>query len=289
MDAMMLAAADSDNSAILDALPTEGLTLWSWVVAGITFIVAIVISRLLKYVIERTLSRRMDSALALLIARFVGYLVIIVGLVYSLDSLGVAVGPLLGALGIAGIALAFALQDILENFVAGILLQLKRPFTFGDQVAINEYEGTVRTIDSRLVTIDSPAGETIMIPSATVIKADINNYTTLGGRRTTIPIGVAYGTDLRRAQEILADAVRVTPGVREQPAPEILFESFGESSIDLAVRYWHEPSIASFWNTRSEVGFAIEKALAGAAIEIPFPQRTVHFASDEREADDTLN
>ena len=195
---------DTDDSALVDALQTEGLTGWDWATAGITIAVAFVVAQLLRYLTERALRRNMDGALALLIARMAGYLVLVFGLVYALEALGVAIGPVLGALGIAGIALAFAFKDILENFVAGILLQLKRPFTFGDQVSINDHEGTVRTIDSRLVTIDTPAGETIMIPSATVIKADINNYTTLGGRRTTLPVGVAYGTDLRRARALPA-------------------------------------------------------------------------------------
>jgi small-conductance mechanosensitive channel len=181
--------------------------------------------------------------------------------------------------------LAFAFQDILQNFIAGILLQLKRPFTYGDQVSINDHEGTVRTIDSRLVTINTPDGETIMIPSATVIAADINNYTTLGGRRTTVPVGVAYGTDLRRAKDVLSEAVRTVPQVREVPEPEVLFEGFGDSSIDFVVRYWHGPSIATFWNTRSDVGLAIDEALAAADIVIPFPQRTLHWGRDDGEHD----
>ena len=269
---------DTDEEALVDALQTDGIDGWSWATAGITIVVAFIVSRILKYLVDRALRKRMDSALALLIARLVGYLVIVVGFIYALDTLGVAIGPVIGALGIAGIALAFAFQDILENFIAGILLQLKRPFTFGDQVAINDHEGTVRTIDSRLVTIDTPDGETIMIPSATVIKADINNYTTGGERRTTVPVGVAYGTDLCRARDVLEQAVRSADGVQDHPEPEVLFEGFGDSSIDFVVRFWHDPSIASFWATRSEVGFAIDAALADAGITIPFPQRTLHWA-----------
>jgi small conductance mechanosensitive channel len=279
----MTLRAETDTDAIVDAFQTDGLTVLDWATAGITFVVAVIVSRVLKYFVERALRRRMDAALAVLIARLVGYVIILIGVVYTLESLGLAVGPVLGALGIFGIALAFAFQDILQNFIAGILLQLKRPFTYGDQVMINEHEGTVRTIDSRLVTINTPDGETIMIPSATVIAADINNYTALGGRRTTVPVGVAYGTDLRRARDVLERAVRSADGVREVPAPEVLFEGFGESSIDFVLRYWHEPSIATFWNTRSEVGFAVDQALAEAGIVIPFPQRTLHWGDPPEE------
>ncbi len=276
----MLQQSDIDGDVLADAFSPEGLTAWDWGIAGIIFAVAIVLSRVVKAVIVRVLRRRVDPALAGLIGRLGGYLVLIVGFVYSLEGLGVQIGPVLGALGIAGIALAFALQDILENFVAGVLLQLQRPFTYGDQVSINDHEGTVHEIDTRLVTLITPAGETIKIPSATVIKSDINNYTAQGARRTTLPVGVAYGTDLRQATAVLEQAVRSVDGVLPTPATEVLLVGFGDSSIDYVVRFWHEPSIATFWKTRSAVTLAVNDALAGADITIPFPQRTMWWAGE---------
>ena len=277
---MVLAADDIDGQVLADAFSGDGLTAWDWATAGIVLLVAIILSRIAKRAVERVLRRRGDPALAALIGRLVGYLVMIVGFVYSLEGLGVRIAPVLGALGIAGIAIAFALQDILENFVAGVLLQLQRPFTYGDQVAINEHEGTVSQIDTRLVTIVTPAGETIKIPSATVIKSDINTYTQQGGRRTTLEVGVAYGTDLREASAVLERAVASAEGVRDTPSPEVLITGFGESSIDFVVRYWHEPSIATFWTVRSRVALAVNDGLAAAGITIPFPQRTLWWAGE---------
>ena len=248
--------------------------------AAAIFVVAIIVSRIGKKFVERVLKRRLDPALATLIARLVGYLIIIVGFVYSLDTLGVAIVPILGALGIAGIALAFAFQDILENFVAGVLLQLQRPFTYGDQVLINDHEGTVDSIDSRIVTIITPAGETIKIPASTVIKSDINNYTQQGQRRTSLPVGVAYGSDLVEARRVLQNAVESSDGVAPTPKPEVYLTGFGDSSIDFDVRFWHEPSIATFWRTRHEVAENVERALADAEITIPFPQRTLWYAGE---------
>lgn len=278
----MLAQTDIDGDALADAFNNggDGLTAWQWATAGIVFAVAIVASRIIKAIVVKVLRRRVDPALAGLIGRMAGYLVLIVGFMYALESLGVQIGPVLGALGIAGIALAFALQDILENFVAGVLLQLQRPFTYGDEVAINDHEGTVRDIDTRLVTLITPAGETIKIPSATVIKSDINNYTLQGGRRTTVDVGVAYGTDLRVATEVLTSAVERAEGVRSDPAPDVLLVGFGASSIDFAVRYWHEPSIATFWTVRSRVALEVNDALAAADITIPFPQQTLWWAGE---------
>lgn len=273
-------SGDDALDALTDNIDDTDYDWWTVGTALIIFASAIVLSRFAKIAIERAMRRRIDPALATLIARLVGYLVIIVGVVYGLDALGVAIVPILGALGIAGIALAFAFQDILENFVAGVILQLQRPFTYGDQVKINDHEGTVHSIDSRLVTIITPAGETIKIPAATVIKSDINNYSQEGRRRTSLPVGVAYGADLDEVQRVLESAVNDAQGVLASPAPEVYFTGFGDSSIDFDVRFWHEPSIASFWSTRHTVALRVEKALADAEITIPFPQRTVWYAGE---------
>ena len=275
-----VAVPDTNDEALVDALRTEGVTGLEWATAGIVMVGAILISRLVKWLMIRALARRLDRALATLIARVTAYAILIVGFIYAIEPLGVRIGPILGALGIAGIAVAFALKDILENFVAGILLQLQRPFTYGDQVQIDAIEGSVIGVDSRFVTIRTPEGETVFIPSATVIKADINNYTQLGRRRTTVPVGVAYGTDLRRATSVLGEAVRSAEGVLGSPEPEVLVEAFGESSIDFVIRFWHEPTIADFWNVRSAVAHEIDVALKAADITIPFPQRSVWWMDD---------
>jgi len=275
--------SDVDTDAISelsDALSDGGLGPWDWGTAAIVLAVGIIVSRLVKFGTVKVLQRRLDQALAVLIGRLSSYAIVTVAFVYALDSLGVAIGPVLGALGIVGIALAFALRDILENFVAGILLQLQRPFTYGDQISVNEHEGTVRDIGTRLVTVVTPDGETIKIPSATVIKSDVNNYTEQGLRRTTLPVGVAYGTDLLRAQEVLAAAVMSAEGVVESPAYEVLLDGFGESSIDFVVRFWHLPTIADYWQVKSNVAFAVDRALADAGITIPFPQRTVWWGDE---------
>lgn len=273
-------SGDATLDALTENIRNEGFDWWTVGTAIAIFVVAILLSRFAKSGLERILRRRIDPALATLIARLVGYLIVVIGVVYSLDSLGVAIVPILGALGIAGIALAFAFQDILENFVAGVLLQLQRPFTYGDQVKINEHEGTVDAIDSRIVTIITPVGETIKIPSATVIKSDINNYTQQGARRTSLPIGVAYGSDLESAERVLTAAVKGAEGVMEFPSPEVYLTGFGDSSIDFDIRFWHEPSIATYWKTRHAVARRVERALADEGITIPFPQRTLWWAGD---------
>jgi small-conductance mechanosensitive channel len=270
-----------DIDALSDALDTGGIGAWDWVTAAAVLVGAVLIAQLVKWMFTRLLARRIDRALAVLIARLAGYLIVTVGLIYSLDALGVRIGPLLGALGVLGIALAFALKDILENFVAGVMLQLRRPFTYGDEVDIDGHQGSVTSIDARLVTVTTPDGETVLIPSATVIKSDVVNYTSVGRRRTDVEVGVAYGTDLGEARRALEHAVESVAGVLEAPAPKVLLTAFGDSSIDFVVRYWHDPSILAFWSVRSDVVVAVDAALAEADITIPFPQRRLWIDQPE--------
>lgn len=274
--------SDSATERLAEAVTDPGLDWTDFAGAGGIFLGGIVIALVVKAVVGRLLRRghRVDPALAALIARFVGYVVMTVGFVYALEFLGIPIGLAVGGLGIAGIALAFALQDILENFIAGVLLQIQRPFTYGDQIDVNGHDGTVQTIDTRMTTILTPAGELVKIPSATVIKSDITNYTQRGSRRTTLEVGVAYGTNLREAQRILTEAAARADGILESPPAEALLQGFGESSIDFAVRFWHKPTIADFWAARSEVAFEVDAALAEAGITIPFPQRTMWWAGD---------
>ncbi|CAN5844962.1 mechanosensitive ion channel family protein [soil metagenome] len=256
----------------------EGLTAGNWVSAGAIFFGSIVISRLVYRLVSRLVQRGDGSnQAARLMGRVFASLVVAVGFVYSLQVLGVRLAPLLGALGIGGLALAFAAQSILENVFASVLLQSRRPFRLGDQIETNDVEGTVEDVNFRTVVLRSYAGEKVLIPCAQVLNAAITNYTAKGTRRTTLEVGVAYGTDLEAAQRVLLAASASVDGVRPEPAPEAWVEQFGESSIDFALRWWHLPDIATTWRVRSGVAMAVKAAFDEAGIEIPFPQRTLGF------------
>lgn len=252
-----------------------------WLVALGILIVSVIVSRIARRVLTRLVERTgSGSFLSDFLGRLLGYVVVAFGLVYALEQVGVEITPLLGALGLVGIALAFALQSILENFVAGVLLQVRRPFKKGDEIESQDYVGVITSIDSRTMTICTPAGETVRLPNAEVIRNPIINLTENGRRRTTMPVGVAYGTDLSRALEITEQAVRSAEGVLEQPEPVVLVAGFGDSSIDLTAMFWHAPSIAEKLRAQNAVALAVARAYENNEITIPFPQRTLHLAPD---------
>ena len=256
-----------------------GLTAEDWIRAGIIFAAAIVLSRLIKFAVTRMVRGNEPSGpAARLIGRFVGFAVIVGGLIYALNSLEVRLGPLLGALGLGGLALAFAAQSILENFFSSILIQTRRPFRIGDQVMLGkDIEGIVEDVDFRVVIIRTFDGERVLVPSSQVLQNPITNVTARGPWRTSLCVGVAYGTDLPKAQEVLLNAIRSVPYVLSEPAPEVWFEEYGDSSINFALLFWHTPEMVTRWQVRSEVGIAATKALEEAGITIPFPQRRIWF------------
>jgi small-conductance mechanosensitive channel len=272
--------AETDIDELTSALTNSELDAFDFATAAVILVAALILTRAARFGIGRLVGRKGNNTfLSDLLGRLVSYLVLAFGLVYALDELGVSVGPLLGALGIAGLVLAFALQNIVENFVAGLIVQVSRPFSPNDEITSGDCSGTVVSVDARTITIHTPDGETVKIPSAELIKNPITNHTLFGQRRSTVEVGVAYGTDLERARQVVSDALATVGAVDRRPAPEVLASQFGESSIDLLVLYWHSPKIAEELQARSDVILAIDRAFAANDITIPFPQRTVHFPS----------
>lgn len=265
---------------IIDEVDLDGLTWNDGLDAGIVLAVSIV-AALITHRVVRGLVRRIGTEGAARFAgRFAGATVIGIGLMYALAALGVRLAPLIGLLGIGGIALAFALQDIAENLISGVMLQTKRNFSIGDQVVSNDYVGTIEDVNFRSTSLRTFDGTLVMLPNALVYKNPLEIHTAYAARRTTLGIGVAYDTDLDHAQRVILDAVGSTPDVAAEPPPEAWIEEFGDSSIDFAVWFWHDPAVAVEWRVRSAVAQRVKRALDDAGITIPFPQRVLHLPPD---------
>jgi len=268
-----------DAEAVERAVP-QGL-LWSdWVLAAVVFVAGLVLAGLVNRIAHRTLARRSEAS-AQLVGRIAALVVGVIGTVYALSSIGVEVGLLVGALGIGGIALAFAFQDILENFVAGVILQVKRPFRHGNIIEAGEgrHLGIVKEIDSRSVIIDMFSGERVILPAAEVLKSPIINWTAQPRRRLAVPIGIAYRADPQRAIDAIEQRLQAIDEVLPDPAPRVLLSALGESSVDLTAYVWHRAYGDIFWIQHRVVQEA-KAGLDAAGIEIPFPQRVVTFAPD---------
>ena len=273
------------EAEVVDAI--RGVGTEDWIRAALIFVAAVVVSRLMQRLATKVVrGDEATVAAARFVGRGVGILILVGGSVYSLSSLGVSLGPLLGALGIGGLALAFAAQSILENFFSSLLLQARHPFRAGQQVSVADgIEGVVEDINFRVVVIRTFDGERIFVPAADVLQNPIVNVSVGGPWRTSLAVGVAYGTDPAVAQGVMLDAVASADGVLPSPTPEVWLEGFGESSIDFAIRFWHTPDMASRWRVRSGVGMALVQELRAAGITIPFPQRTIWLGTPTSPSD----
>lgn len=274
-------AATSLDSAADTLTQVSDLRLEDWLWAGGVIAAAILLAIAARRVVQRLLRQVSNPFIATLLGRFTAFIVFGLGFIYALSRVGVSIAPLLGLFGLFGLALAFAFQDILENFIAGILMSIRKPFESGDQVTTVGYSGVVEDITLRTVELRTFAGERVFIPNATVWKEPLINHTLLGARRTSLDIGVGYGADLDVATSTIAEAVASVTGVKAAPAPEAFVHAFGASSIDIAIRFWHEPQISEEWAVRDAVAKAVKSALDAAGIEIPFPQRVVSILNED--------
>lgn len=192
---------------------------------------------------------------------------------------------LIALLGLGSVAIGFAFQDIFKNFLAGILLLLNEPFQIGDQIIVDEYEGTVEAIDIRSTSIRMYCGELIIIPNSIVFTSPVQVLTSRPYRRTDLEIGLDYNTPLPEAVKVLAAAIKPVQGVLNQPAPEIDLVGFGESSINFVVRYWTAPTMAQIRHVRSQVIIALKQACDEADFNIPYPIQTVYFFDQKQFSD----
>jgi small-conductance mechanosensitive channel len=188
---------------------------------------------------------------------------------------------LVGAL---GVGIGFGLQNVVNNFVSGLILLYERPVQKSDIVEVGSLLGEVRRIGIRSSTVRTYDGAEVIVPNASLISQEVVNWTLSDRtRRIEIPLGVAYGTDPGRLIDLLLTAVKGQRGVLETPQPVALFQGFGDSSLDFVVRFW----TAEFdrWSqVSSDVRASIYEAVRQAGIEIPFPQRDLHLRTGAIEA-----
>lgn len=270
-------AVAQDETNVDDALAEiSGLTATDWLVAGSIILAALLVGWILRTAIGRVLSPRTGPLVAKLVGRLVFAGVFAFGLVYALNQVGVSMGPLLGLLGLLGLAMALAFQDVLSNFIAGVMLSLRRPFRVGDEISSSGYDGKVEDVNLRSTTLTTFDGTRVFIPNSTVWQEPIENWTATGSRRTTLAIGVGYDSDLDSVQTTMLTALRSVEAVRDEPGPEAFVEEFGDNSINFAIRFWHDAGIASEWKTRDVVARRMKEELDRAGVEIPFPQVVLH-------------
>ena len=230
------------------------------VALGLTALVA----RVVRRTVERALRRGgAERHVVVVVATLAFYAAVAVGLVVALSLGGVNLGVLVGSLGLATVALGFALQDIVSNFTAGIVLLLEHPFTEGDHIGIAETEGEVEEIQVRATRLRAPDGQLVVVPNKLLFTQVVTNATATMRRRVEVPLEVPYGQDAARARELLVAAAAEIDGVAEDPAPRVLTSDLGQGARGLRLWFWVDSRSHDPLRVRSEVLEQAERVLEG--------------------------
>jgi small-conductance mechanosensitive channel len=213
---------------------------------------------------------------ASLLQRLAQWLTLLGGLLVALDLLGASalVGAVLGSAGVVGLVLGFAFKDIAENYVAGILLSLRRPFAPGDMLRIDSYEGKVAALTSRATVLVTLDGNRLTLPNALVFKSVVLNYTRNPRRRIDFTVPVDAGESIRQAQQVAMDALCAVDGVLDDPAPSWTVADYDASGLTLRFFAWVDQRKTDPGKVRSEALHVVRSAFAAAGIEGP---RTVYY------------
>ncbi len=237
------------------------------------------LARLARHLV-RAGGRHLDPSLSQMLATLAWLGLVIFGL---MAALWIAVptfsfANIFTSLGVTGLILGFTLKDILENFVAGILILWRRPFQVGDQILSGTYEGTVAEINFRSTVLKTYDGVKVYIPNGKVFTEPLENKTGYPERRTTVTLGIDQGASVTRARDVIMLTLRETDGVLQNPAPEVFLDEVADFTNNLHVRYWTQPPTrTSELATRSLVTERLYEALQEAGISFPYPIQTVHL------------
>ena len=270
-------------NGLVAAIPSILVAL---IVFGVFFVLGAIVKGVVARLTEARLHAHRNAGVA--VGRLAQGLVLFVGL---LVGLSVALptfrpGDVVQVLGISSVAIGFAFRDILQNFLAGILLLVTQPFRIGDQIVAGTHEGTVEDIQTRATFIRTYDGRRVVIPNADLFTDTVVVNTAFEHRRLEYDVGIGYGDDVDRARGVILDAVGNTDGVLAQPAADVLLMDFAPSSVNLRVRWWiAPPKRADALDARDRVLTAVKRQLTAHGIDLPFPTQQILFHDQTEESD----
>lgn len=258
--------------------------------ALIVFIIFFFAARWLKLLVKRITRRhRQARNLGMVLGRLAQGVVILIGLFVALSIIipTFRAGDLVQLLGISGVAIGFAFRDILQNFLAGILILLTEPFQIDDQIVFKDFEGTVENIQTRATTIKTYDGRRIVIPNSELFTNSVTVNTAYESRRMEYDVGIGYGDDVNEAKRLMLEAIHSVDEVLRDPAPDVLVLELAESSVNIRARWWIKPPRRiDDLNSRDKVISAIKQKLyVENGIDLPYPTRQILFHDQTEETD----
>ena len=264
----------------------------NFILAVLALILFVLLAKIARKIFLRIMRKIITNReLNALLAKTVYVIIIIIGAFVALSILNLekTVTSLLAGAGIIGLALGFAFQDIATNFISGFLMAARRPFEVGDVIEAGNYQGIVKTLNIRTTVITSFQGQEIIVPNKELFQNIMVNDSTNKERRIDLGVGVSYGENLERVRDIAIEAVADIPHRKKEKEITLVYEAFGDSSINFTIMIWVEfDSQLNYLKAQSEAIIAIKKAFDKNDIMIPFPIRTLDFGIKGREKLNTM-
>jgi small-conductance mechanosensitive channel len=239
-------------------------------------------SRLSRLMIQKIFPRYgVDQNTGTSIATITRYILILLGFYVILQSTGIDLSSLGIMFGALGIGIGFGLQNITNNFISGIIILFERPVKIGDRVEVGNVAGNILKISARSTTVVTNDNITIIVPNSEFISSKVINWSHNDHSiRFNFPVGVSYNEDPDEIRTLLLQVAHENKGVLKKPPPDVLFDNFGESSLDFTLRVW----TSEYSNTpkvlKSQLYYKIFEKFKEQGIEIPYPQRDLHLKSD---------
>ncbi len=261
---------------------TEFVTARDLLMSLIAFALTFFSVRNIPGMLELLLLQRLplDAGARYAVASIFRYILLVVGVIIALGYLKIPWSNYSWLVAAISVGLGFGLQEIVANFVSGLILLLERPVRVGDVVTIDGVTGVVSRIQMRATTITNWDNQELVVPNKDLISGKLLNWTLSSViNRIALKVGVAYGTDIAKVREIITKIVDRHPDVLKEPSAIITFEEFGDSSLNFVIRCC-TTSIKRRWNLVDELNSAVNEAFEREGIEIPFPQRVVHMVHE---------
>lgn len=268
------------NYVLLTMPSGETLTIGKIVIVVILLVAGYAGSRLIGHVLgKRLATTRLRPDAVETIKRVIFFTILILVILTALSLLGVPLTAFAFATGAIAIGIGFGAQNIINNFISGWILMAERPIRIDDFIELDEHKGTVERIGNRSTRIRRTDGVHLLVPNSLLLERTVVNWTLIDREiRTTIRVGVEYGSPARKVAELILEAVSAQSEVKSEPAPSIIFDDFGDNALIFDSYFWCEVGGERLLREiRSEIRFRISELFAQNDIVIAFPQRDVHI------------
>jgi small-conductance mechanosensitive channel len=257
------------------------INLYSLIALILVLILTAVVARRVRRLLELYFLRRLpvEAGAQYAVASLTQYCLWVIGLLVGLRILNINLTAIAVVAGALGVGIGFGLQNVVANFVCGLVLLVERPIRVRDRITMEGVEGNVRAVNFRSTLIETNDNISVIVPNSEFINKKVINWSIGDPKvRIHVPVGVAYGSNLETVTRTLLSVAADMEGVLKQPAPEVRFIEFGDSSLNMELLVWTLSAERHFF-LRSSLNYAIDAAFRREGVEIPFPQRDVHVKS----------